>query len=352
MIIEAQVPAYSALLASYLHDADELQRETALLAAGDLGKSLLTTLGNTDDMLALHARAQARLAAQWCQATPGSDAARAHQRLAAGEGMPLMLALLLPQQMDERRRWQQLQEGLRQNDKLRAVATLAAGVAHDFNNLLGAITSLTELCQLQAPAGSGLARNLGGIAQASARAADLVGQLLSYAQERPLQRQPLALAAWLDGCQHLLAASLPRGLGLDLQLDADATVLADAGQLEQVVLNLVKNAGHAQQAVGGAVRLCLDRVASAQGPVLARLRVVNGGLLIPPDVLPRLFEPFFTTKAVGEGTGLGLSAALGIVQHHGGQLLASSALLAGAGRHAETVFTVLLPLADLAPGAP
>jgi len=239
---------------------------------------------------------------------------------------------------------QRLEEGVRQNDRLRAVATLAAGVAHDFNNLLGSITGLAELCALQADTatapGARQARNLAGILQASHRAAELVGELLSFARENPPSVQAVALLALLQRCEPLLTASLPRGVQLQIEPLCDAVVLADAAQIEQVLLNLVKNAGYAMRLGGGVVRLLADLAPPDVQPAAARLRVIDRGEGIAPEALPRIFDPFFTTKPVGEGTGLGLAAAHGIVRHHGGRLEASCSPEVG------TVFTLWLPLAE------
>jgi len=165
MIVEPLVPAYRTLLERFLLAADALQREETLLAASELAKTLLNQRVTMDDILALHQRAQQGLAEDWAVQAPGTAQALAWRRLAAGDAMPLMLAALLPQQLDEQTRAERLEEGVRQNDRLRAVATLAAGIAHDFNNLLGSIVGLTELSELQAAPGSALARNLGGIGQ-------------------------------------------------------------------------------------------------------------------------------------------------------------------------------------------
>lgn len=453
MIVSPLLPAYTLLLTQYLQAADDLAREAALLEAGDLARTLLLQQATVDEMLSLHQQAKARLAAECRQAEKWPTLM---DRLADGGDMPMMLALLLPQQLAERQRqeqrwlaehdklsamfeqtddlvlvfdaqgrldyanpaferatglresharedaqqrwptlltgggtrqlqteqartdgsqftaaWsvaaithtdgrllnhvcigrditqaQRIEEGVRQNDKLRAVATLAAGVAHDFNNLLGTIIGLAELSEMQATPGSAQARNLGNILVASHRASGLVAQLLSYAAERPLALQRLSLGALLQGCAPLLAASLPRTAHLHWQVLVDALVQADPAQLEQVLLNLVKNAGHALAAQSGeSVQVLLDTESPTPAAVeqpagWARLRVIDHGPGIPPEVMPRIFEPFFTTKPVDQGTGLGLAAAHGIVRHHGGRLEASSP--AGG----PTVFTVWLPLAS------
>ena len=189
---------------------------------------------------------------------------------------------------------QRLEDGLRRNDKLRAVVTLAAGVAHDFNNLLGSIMGLAEVCTAQAEPGAQLARNLGNILLTGSRAAGLVAQLQSFARDTPLVLRPVALQALLQHVPPLLAAGLPMGVGLQLELLAgpDVQVKADTAQVEQVLLNLVKNAGYAMRHCGGTVRLLADLAPLDANTPAVRLRVIDQGEGIPPELLPRSFEPF------------------------------------------------------------
>lgn len=337
---DADVVLHRQQLQHFLTAADPLQRELALASATDHGKHLVAQGAALDDLLALHQQAQSALAAP-AGAAVAPDAAL-QLRLARGDALPMMLALVLPHQLDEQARTAQYQEGLRQADKLRAVGTLAAGIAHDFNNLLGSVIGLAELCALDVPPASPLARNLGGILQASRRAADLTAQLLNFAREQPLQLRPVLLARLLRDHQALWTALLPKGVPLRLSLPGtDLTVLADPAQIEQVLLNLVKNAGDALRGMAAPqVQLVLDAAVPAGGLApWARLRVVDNGCGMAADTLARIFEPFFTTKEVNDGTGLGLASAHGIVSRHGGQLQASSTPGQG------SCFTLWLPLA-------
>jgi len=239
-----------------------------------------------------------------------------------------------------------IEEGMRENDKLRAVATLAAGVAHDFNNLLGSMLGLAELCQVEAVPGSRQAANLEGIVQASRKAATLVGQLLSFARQTPVHFQPVSLRRFLSDSQPLLAAGLPADVQLSIDVGEALPVDADVVQLEQVLLNLVKNAAYAMRQSGGLVRIVADRTPGSdrEEPAhWARIAVIDQGDGIDPEVLPRIFDPFFSTKPVGEGTGLGLAAARGIVEAHGGRIEARST------PGTSTTFTLLLPLREAAP---
>lgn len=243
---------------------------------------------------------------------------------------------------------QQIDERLRDLDKLQAVATLAAGVAHDFNNLLGSITGLAELCQLEAPAQSRQMRNLQRVVAAAHKASALVRQLLDFSRQSPPQMETLTLAELLRRTSALLVASLPPDVRLRVLVDADAWVRVDPVQMEQCLLNLVNNAAHALRRQGGEVQVvgdvaCPAVTGSSSSPGMqrrARLRVIDHGEGIPPELLKKIFEPFFTTKPVGEGTGLGLSAVHGVVTGHGGSVTVESTPGEG------TVFTLWLPLAD------
>jgi signal transduction histidine kinase len=230
-------------------------------------------------------------------------------------------------------RQQRIDEGLRQNNQLRAVATLACGMAHDFNNLLGSIMGLTELSALDASEGSRQAKNLDQVLRASQKAANLVRQMLDFSRQTPSEPEPVQISAWLAHMQGLIHVSLPPDIAWREELEDDPIVLMDQVQMEQVMLNVVSNAAHAMRAKGGliALRSWID------GEQL-RLDVIDTGEGMSPDVQARIFEPFFTTKPVGEGTGLGLSAAHGIVTQHGGRIEVRS--LQGRG----TTVSVFLPL--------
>jgi PAS domain S-box-containing protein len=239
----------------------------------------------------------------------------------------------------------QVEDGLRENDKLRAVATLAGGIAHDFNNLLGSIMGLAELCEMEVAPHSRQARNLAHIGQAAAKAAALVRQLLDFSRQTPPALQRLLAGELLAHASGLLRAVLPGQVGLKLSVAEDGPVDIDLVQMEQVLLNLTRNAAHAMHRRGGAVRIVVDRAdpaggaASLPAPRHLRLRVADSGTGIAPAVLPKIFEPFFTTKPLGEGTGLGLAAVHGVVSRHGGAIEVASELGVG------TTFSVFLPLA-------
>jgi PAS domain S-box-containing protein len=241
-------------------------------------------------------------------------------------------------------RQQLIEKGLRENDKLRAVATLAGGIAHDFNNLLASILGLTELCELEAVDGSRQARNLTKIGEAGARAAALVRQMLDFSRQTPMAKSIMGFATLLGHSEGLLRAVAPAEIPLTLEVIEDGLVDVDPVQMEQVLLNLIRNAVHAMQGRDGYIRVVVDLAApktsrsGTEVPQYARLQVIDAGMGIPPHLLDKVLEPFFTTKAVGEGTGLGLAAVHGIVSNHEGVLEVDSELRVG------TTVSVYLPL--------
>ncbi|TCP02856.1 two-component system sensor histidine kinase NtrB [Rubrivivax gelatinosus] len=244
-------------------------------------------------------------------------------------------------------RQQRLEDSLRENDKLRAVATLAGGIAHDFNNLLGSINGLAELCELEAVPGSRQARNLGRIRLAGDKAAALVRQMLDFSRQKPPAPQRIGLGAWLAHAEGLLRAALPHQQTLTITLAADSSVRIDLVQMEQVLLNIVRNAAQAMGPERGQVRITADRgqpatvdAAPGTAPDWARVSIADTGSGIPAELLGKIFEPFFTTKPVGEGTGLGLAAAHGIVRAHGGVIEVDSQPGEG------STFSIYLPAAE------
>ena len=221
----------------------------------------------------------------------------------------------------------QLEVQLRQSQKREAIGTLASGIAHDFNNVLTAIMGQAQLLhdESQGPMQARAAE----ILQAGVRARDVVRQLLTSARSTGQEHRPVRLPQIVGEALQLLRASIPTSVQLDAAIDSGtAMVLADQGQMHQVVINLVTNAAAALQARTGIVGVYLGNLpAGGDGasPGTVRLRVVDDGVGMTPEVLERIFEPFFTTRPLGEGTGLGLAVVQGIVHDHGGQIFVRSA---------------------------
>jgi len=241
----------------------------------------------------------------------------------------------------------QLEEQLRQSQKLEAIGTIAGGIAHDFNNLLLAIVGHTELARDAAPPGARLREDLEQVLRAAERGRELVLRILTFSRRRDVSRVPTRLERPVREALGLLRASLPATIEMREQYDpATPVVLTDATEIHQILMNLATNAAHAMEE-GGVLEVRLERFevdegfARAHPEILpgsyARLSVTDRGRGMPEEVLRRAFEPFFTTKPAGVGTGLGLPVVRGIVRGHGGLITIRSAPLEG------TRVEVLLP---------
>jgi PAS domain S-box-containing protein len=247
----------------------------------------------------------------------------------------------------------QLEDELRQAQKMEAVGLLAGGVAHDFNNLLTVIAGRTHLLLAKLKADDPSRRSVELIQKTSDRAAALTRQLLAFSRKQVLQRKVLDLNATVAEVSGILRRLIGEDVELLLTLGPRAgCVNADPGQLEQVLLNLAVNARDAMPQ-GGTLSLETDQVRLDAAPAgrpdalppgpYAVLRVIDTGIGMDEATQARIFEPFFTTKERGKGTGLGLSTVHGVVRQHGGTITVRSAVGAGA------TFEIYLPQVEVAP---
>jgi PAS domain S-box-containing protein len=243
-----------------------------------------------------------------------------------------------------------LEEQLRRAHKMEAVGQLAAGVTHDFNNLLTVIHGYAELLVTTLSADDGRRTDVDAILKGAERAADLTRQLLAFSRKPVRQPTLLDLNSLVANTSRLLRRLIGEDIDLVTTLtQAPAAVHADAGQLEQILLNLAVNARDAMPNGGrlaietAAVVLddsyAMQGVAVRPGPYVM-LAVTDSGIGMDEKTTTRIFEPFFTTKERGRGTGLGLATVYGIVKETGGYIGVSS----GAGR--GSTFTVYLPQAE------
>jgi PAS domain S-box-containing protein len=249
-----------------------------------------------------------------------------------GDGGEVQSVLILARDVTER----QLLEGqLLQSQKLEAVGTLAGGIAHDFNNILTGIFGNAQMAQMDLSPDHAVQEWLQRIVQASQRAKSLVGQILTFSRRQRLQRQPLQLTAIVQEAMQLLRPTLPATIEIRTVLPpACPPVLADPGQLHQVLVNLLTNAAQAIGPGAGRIEIQVaavevDAEAVRQRPQLrtgrfVRLSVEDNGCGMDAATLARLFEPFFTTKPQGAGTGLGMAVVHGIVQRHDGAIVVYS----------------------------
>ena len=236
---------------------------------------------------------------------------------------------------------------LRQAQKMEAIGQLAGGVAHDFNNILTVIHGHASLLLAKAHLRGDNARSAQQITQAAERAAALTRQLLAFGRRQVMQTRPLDLNEVVANMTKMLSRVLGEDIALELRYPPrPAVILADAGMIEQVLLNLVVNAREAMPK-GGSLRITIENLTLGAGDLsnqsearageFVRLAVGDTGCGIAPQNLRRIFEPFFTTKELGRGTGLGLATAYGIVKQHAGWIEVDSQP-----GHGST-FRVLLP---------
>ena len=240
-----------------------------------------------------------------------------------------------------------LEEQLRHSQKMEAVGQLAGGVAHDFNNLLTGVTGNLTLALQKTPPEDSRRELLLAAEGAAWRAAELTQQLLGFARQTKPRMGPVHLNECAREAVDLLRRTLGPAVEITTHYAGDLWLVeADAGQINQVFMNLCLNARDAMPAGGRleleTVNVMVDALEPRGNPdkrpgEFVRLRVRDSGHGIPADILPRIFDPFFTTKEVGKGTGLGLAVVFGIVKQHRGWIECSSVLGEG------TCFDVYLP---------
>ena len=221
-----------------------------------------------------------------------------------------------------------LQEQVQQVQRMEAIGRLAGGVAHDFNNLLTVILSYSSMALRNASANQQLSSDMKEIQRAAQRAAQLTQQLLAFGRKQILEPRVLSLNGIVRDAEKMLRRILGEDIQLELNLARELHhAKADAGQLDQVLLNLVVNARDAMP-TGGTLTIETRNVAfdeksvadhpkATPGPYV-QLALTDTGIGMSPEVKARIFDPFFTTKERGKGTGLGLATVLGIVEQSGG----------------------------------
>jgi signal transduction histidine kinase/ActR/RegA family two-component response regulator len=308
---------------------------TPLLRPLDLGIVVLAVSGLVLVRRSVDAAIR-RLAAQ----AENAEAARAQAEAAARQAIA------------ERDRAAQLEAQLIHMQRLESIGRLAGGVAHDFNNLLTVISASTSMAERAIATGVSPAADLEEVQLAVGRASELTKQLLAFARKQLLRKRSVELSELVSGVERMLR----RVLGEDVELvtrlhDEPLRVMADAGQLEQVLVNLVINARDAV-ARGGRIEISTWRrtlpahvardLVTEPGAEYGCIEVRDDGVGMSAEVKERLFEPFFTTKPPGKGTGLGLATCFGIVRQHEGSIDVDSAPGAG------TTMRVLLPLSAAA----
>lgn len=246
-----------------------------------------------------------------------------------------------------------LEGQLRQSQKMESIGQLAAGVAHDFNNILTLIQGYAGLLLSEEELRPEAKDSLQQISSASERASNLTRQLLLFGRKQAMQPHELNLNETISDVTKLLRRILGEDVILNFHYCPELPLIrADAGMIEQVLMNLAVNARDAmprggQLSIGTSVQEISDahvkRNPEARAGTFVCLRISDTGSGIPPEILPRIFEPFFTTKDVGKGTGLGLATVYGIVKQHSGWIEVLSGL--GQGTTFRLYFPILQQLA-------
>jgi signal transduction histidine kinase/CheY-like chemotaxis protein len=241
----------------------------------------------------------------------------------------------------------QIEAELRQSQKMEAVGKLAAGVSHDFNNILAVIQLQAGLLKAESSLSPVQLDYAAEIEKATQRAADLTRQLLVFGRKQVLQLCDLDLNVAVANMTKMLHRIVGEDVQLKLEFSSEPLwIHADAGTMDQILLNLTVNARDAMPKGGrliiGTSAVMFDEVMVAQSPQARPgsyvcLNVTDTGCGIAPEILPHIFESFFTTKEVGKGTGLGLATVFGIVQQHQGWINVYSEVGCG------TIFRIYLP---------
>jgi PAS domain S-box-containing protein len=245
-----------------------------------------------------------------------------------------------------------LEEQLLHAQKMDAIGRLAGGIAHDFNNLLTVISANADFLAGHIAPGTEAAGDLQEIAKAATRAAQLTRQLLAFSRQSAMDARPLCITTMLAELERMLGRLIGKQLDLAVEQEPDVPiVLADQGQLEQAVVNLVVNARDAMPQ-GGSIRITCATALLARDYEASTGRIPSGryaaiavadtGQGMSPEVRARIFEPFFTTKDMGKGTGLGLATVYGIVKQFRGYVDVQSEVGRG------STFTLYLPAVESA----
>jgi len=276
-----------------------------------------------------------------------------HPMQFSGRGAKIVLASDVTEKLRMEEENRALEHQLTQSQKMEAIGTLSGGIAHDFNNILTAIVGYTTLIQLEMGQDDPLQGKLAHILSASQRAANLTRSLLAYSRKQASNPACVGLNAIIASTEALLRRLIPESIEFrSLLAEQELTIMADSGQIEQVLMNLIVNARDAMPD-GGQLRIATEAV-TLDGSFIAAhgygsagsyalLTVSDSGTGMDKQTRDRIFEPFFTTKEVGKGTGLGLAMVYGIIKQHAGFVNCYSELGHG------TVFRIYLPLTDAPP---
>jgi PAS domain S-box-containing protein len=266
------------------------------------------------------------------------------------QGAPIAIATVsrdITERKNAEEERQRLQSQLIQAQKMESIGQLAGGVAHDFNNILTAIIGYGSILQLKMAAHDPLRTNVDQILESAGRAANLTNSLLAFSRKQVLNVKPIHLNGIIAGQEQFLRRIIGEDIEMRTILRGDAVIMADRGQIEQVLMNLATNARDAMPK-GGHLTVETDLLEITEAAVSAHgigapgtyavISVTDTGLGMDEEAKQKIFEPFFTTKEVGRGTGLGMAIVYGIVKQHKGYVTVDSQVGKGA------TFKIYLPL--------
>ena len=250
-----------------------------------------------------------------------------------------------------------MEDRLRLSFKNDALGALTGGIAHDFNNLLAIILGNVELCMYEMPENFPLTKNMKEIGDAARRARDLVSRLLAFSRKTEVRLESIDMASTVEQSAKLLKTSMPRPVEFRWSFSDDIPpVMADPGEINQLIIHLVNNAVEAMEKEGGVLEIVLDKKRFDRRTIVrdrmlkpgdyVRLTLRDTGCGIADGHIPRIFDPYFTTKELGKGAGMGLSIVHGIVKVHMGAIQVESQV----GKGSE--FTAFFPASEPAEPEP
>lgn len=242
----------------------------------------------------------------------------------------------------------EMEEKLRQAQKMESIGNLAGGIAHDFNNILSSVIGFTELALDDVDRGTPLEDNLQEVYTASKRARDLVKQILAFARQSDEEKKPIRVDIIAKEVLKLIRSTIPTSIEIKESIECNSLIMGNPSQVHQIFMNLCTNAAQEMEDTGGMLEVRLTDIELNERSAQPLLKLKSGNYMkitvsdtghgIPQDLLGSVFEPYFTTKGVGEGTGMGLALTHGIVESYGGQITVESELGKG------TVFSIYLPI--------
>lgn len=244
----------------------------------------------------------------------------------------------------------QLENRLKQSQKLQSLGTLAGGIAHDFNNILMGMQLFTELSYKLVEDNLKARKSIEKVLDAQSRAKDLIKQILTFSSQSGDEKSPIKIHETVEDVVNMIASTFPSSIKLNKSINDCGYVLGNPAQIHQIIMNLCTNANHAMQGSGNLkISLELVRTKSLDKSLKIRtnytkciqLTVEDNGSGMDKRTRERIFDPFFTTKKVGLGTGLGMATVFGIVKQYGGEINFTSEIGKG------TTFYIYLPVYKL-----